>query len=206
MGAPDERGTRAEAVLQKKKRKQRKGCSVMDPDGFGFDSLVNYVGDSRTQMNSPKCEAGHLIIAGWKIETGICSRFSGPPKERSSSHPTGGWAAAAGWMRRTVTGWMNRWNGDGNDEQRGRCRSRRKALHVDPEIIVLKRPEWAQCYTCAGQKKKRKHFKRSHSCHKKDKYTSFIIVKEDYLTHLTDSQITGHSYSTKILITVFSGV
>lgn len=136
MGAPGERGMREAAlqILKIKEQKQKKRGSMMGPDGFGFDSLVNYVGDSHSQMNSPKCEAGHLITAQWKIETDVRSLFSGPPKELTCAQPTV--AAVSGWMRRITTEWMNRWNGDGNDEQRGRCHRRGKALHVDPEIII----------------------------------------------------------------------
>jgi len=43
-------GMRAGAVFQISSKEK---ASMMDPDGFGFDSPVNYVGNSHTQMNSP---------------------------------------------------------------------------------------------------------------------------------------------------------
>lgn len=35
------------------RKRRREKVSIMDPDGFGFDSSVNYLDDPCTQMNSP---------------------------------------------------------------------------------------------------------------------------------------------------------
>lgn len=34
-------------------QRRKETANVMEPDGFGFDSSVNYIGNSPTQMNSP---------------------------------------------------------------------------------------------------------------------------------------------------------
>lgn len=76
----------------------------------------------------------------------------GPPQDLSCSQLTGDWAAVSGWMRKTMTDWMNRWNRDSDDEQRGLCQCGGKVSHLDPEItILLKKPEWLQWCTCAGK-------------------------------------------------------
>lgn len=41
---------------------------MMGPDGFGFDSLVNYLGYPLHTDEFPWCEAAHLITARGEIE------------------------------------------------------------------------------------------------------------------------------------------
>lgn len=62
----------------------------MDPDGFGFDSLVNYVCDSHTQMNSPSVRQVISLLLTEKSKLASTAAFldllrSGPALSRQEA-------------------------------------------------------------------------------------------------------------------------
>lgn len=125
---------------------------MMDPDGFGFDSSVNYFWWSLHTDEFPWCEAGHLITAFEEIEGNACS-LSGIEAQKLLLFPAN--------MRRSCwpkmneergPEWMNSRNRHCNDEQSGLCQRQGRVIQAGPEMtIVVKRPKWAQWSTCAGK-------------------------------------------------------
>lgn len=80
---------------------------MMNPDGFGFDSSVNYFWWSLHTDEFPWCEAGHLITAPGEIE-GDARSLSAGEAQKLLLFPAN-WDRAAGrprdeWQK---SDWMN---------------------------------------------------------------------------------------------------
>lgn len=135
----------------KENQAQKRFNGTMDPDGFGFDSSVNYLGDPCTQMNSPgvKQAISLPLMEKPKVMLALSLDYL---RRSSCSQLTWDQAAGPGWMRKRMTEWMNRWNRDCNDEQSVLCQRRGRVTQVGPEMTILvKRPDGAQWCTCAGK-------------------------------------------------------
>ena len=124
---------------------------MMDPDGFRFDSSVNYLGYPCTQMNSLGAKKAISLLLTEKSKVMLTLSFEYLRSCSCSQLPWDDWAAGPRWMRKRMT-WMNRWTRDCKDKQSRLCQRWERVTQVGPEItIMVKRPKGTQWDTCLSK-------------------------------------------------------
>lgn len=125
----------------------------MDPDGFGFDSSVNYLGDPCTQMNSLQFWSRPSHYHFRRNRRWCSLAVQSASKTVSGSRLTWDGAAGPGWTMKKE--WLNEWTEEIETvmTNRAACVGAEGELPkwVQRWLSLRKRPEGGQWGTCAGK-------------------------------------------------------